>query len=112
MNRLNATFILIACALPALASAGEVFGTITSDAGPVGEGTLVEASCKAGKHGPAKTDKAGKYRLVISETGKCTLAVTRDGTTASLDVVSFDDAAQVDVVLKSDAAGKLSAHRK
>ena len=112
MNRLYATLIVIACALPALASAGEIFGTITTDAGPVGEGTLVEATCKAGKHGPAKTDKAGKYRLVISETGRCTLAVTRDGATASLDVVSFDDAAQVDVVLKNDAAGKLTARRK
>jgi hypothetical protein len=112
MNRLNATFIVIACALPSLASAGEIYGTITSDAGPVGEGTLVEATCKVGKHGPARTDKAGKYRLVISETGKCTLSVTRDGATASLDVVSFDDAAQVDVALKSDAAGKLTARRK
>ena len=112
MNRLYPITMAVACALPALASAGEIFGTITGDAGPVGEGTLVEATCKVGKHGPARTDKTGKYRLVISETGKCTLSVTRDGTTASLDVVSFDDAAQVDVVLKSDAAGKLTAHRK
>lgn len=112
MNRLDATFILIACALPALASAGEIFGAITGDTGPVAEGTLVEASCKAGKHGPARTDKTGRYRLVIGETGRCTLSITRDGTTASLDVVSFDDSAQVDVVLKKDASGKLTARRK
>lgn len=88
------------------APSGEISGTITSEAGPVGEDALVEASCKVGKHGPAKTDEAGKRRLVISETGKCTLSVTRDGTTASIVGVSFDDAAQVDAVLASEVTSK------
>lgn len=112
MNRLFATLAGLCCLLPSLAAAGEIFGTITGDAGPVPEGTRIEASCAGGKHGPASTDKAGKYRLVIGETGKCTLTVTRGSESASVSVVSFDDAAQVDLVLKADAAGKLTVRRK
>ena len=112
MHRLLATFALSSFLLPALAGAGEVFGTVTGEAGPVPEGTQVEATCASGKHGPAATDKAGRYRLVIGETGRCTLTVTRDGQSASVSVVSFEDAAQVDLVLKADAAGKLTLRRK
>jgi hypothetical protein len=112
MNRLLATLAGLGLLLPSLAAAGEIFGTVTGDAGPAPEGTAVEASCKLGKHGPAKTDKAGKYRLVISETGKCTLTVTRGSESASVSVVSFDDAAQVDLVLAKDAAGALTVRRK
>lgn len=112
MNRHCATILAFAFLLPAGARAGEIFGTVTGDAGPAPEGTAVEASCKVGKHGPAKTDKAGKYRLVISETGKCTLTVTRGSESASVSVVSFDDAAQVDLVLAKDATGALVVRRK
>jgi len=37
--------------------------------------------------------------------------VTHDGKSATLDVVSFEDAAQSDVALAVDAAGKLTAKR-
>lgn len=112
MNRLFAALASLSCLMPSLAGAGEIFGTITGDGGAVPEGTQVEATCKAGKHGPASTDRAGKYRLVIGETGKCTLTVTRGSESATVTVVSFDDAAQVDLVLGTDAAGKLTARRK
>ena len=102
--------IAVAALLPAVAMAGEVFGTITGATGPVGEGTQVAAKCGANAYGPATTDKKGAYRLVINQTGKCTLTVTRDGRSATLDVVSFDDAAQADIVLKDDG-GKLTASR-
>lgn len=112
MNRLCASLAAFGCLLPSLAAAGEIFGTVTGEAGPVPGGTQVEATCKVGKHGPARTDKAGRYRLVISETGKCTLTVTRGDESASVSVVSFDDAAQVDLVLKADETGKLTVRRK
>lgn len=112
MNRHCATILALAFLLPAGARAGEIFGTITGDAGPAPEGTAVEASCKVGKHGPVKIDKSGKYRLAISETGKCALTVTRGSESATMSVVSFDDAAQVDLVLAKDAAGALTVRRK
>jgi hypothetical protein len=97
--------------LPAIAGAGEVFGTIKGASGPVGEGAEVAAKCGENSYGPVKTDKKGAYRLVIKQTGKCELTVTQDGKSATLNVVSFDDAAQSDVVLAVGADGTLTARR-
>jgi hypothetical protein len=39
------------------------------------------------------------------------LTITYDGKSATVDVVSFDDAAQADIALSVDASGKLTARR-
>lgn len=110
MKKLTAVLVLAALA-PAVSFAGEVFGVIRSEGGPVADGAQVSAMCGANGYGPATTDKKGAYRLVIGQTGKCTLTVTHGGKTATLDVVSFDDAAQADIVLTVDASGKMTARR-
>jgi hypothetical protein len=107
----NLTALAAIILLPCAAQAGEVFGTVKTERGPVGEGAQVAAKCGDQVYGPATTDKRGSYRLVIEQTGKCTLSVTHGSKTATLDVVSFDSAAQTDVALKVDAAGKLTASR-
>jgi hypothetical protein len=94
-----------------LASAGEVLGKITANGAPVGEGTEVSAKCGGKSYPAVKTDKSGTYHLVIAETGKCTLTVNYKGQSATLDVASYDDAAQADLVLESKD-GKLTARRK
>jgi hypothetical protein len=103
--------VVVFCLLPLAAQAGEVFGTIRNDKGPVGDGAKVAAKCGGNSYGPAATDKRGTYRIVIDQVGKCTLTVTHQSKSATLDVVSFDNAAQTDIVLKLDAAGKLTAAR-
>ena len=110
MERLISAMVLF-CLAPLTADAGEVFGTIRTDKGPVGEGATVAAKCGANAYGPATTDKRGAYRIVIDQVGKCTLTVTHAAKSATLDVVSFDSAAQADIVLKPDATGKLTAAR-
>jgi hypothetical protein len=110
MDRLISAVAIISL-LPIAAQAGEVFGTIRNDKGAVGEGAEVSAKCGEKSYGPATTDKRGSYRIAIDQVGKCKLTVTHDGKSATLDVVSFDNAAQTDVVLKLDAAGKLTATR-
>lgn len=104
-------FATAACLVPAAAGAGEVFGTVKGASGPVGEGAEVAARCGDQSYGPVKTDKKGTYRLVIGQTGKCDLTVTQDGRTATMSVVSFEDATQTDVVLAVGADGKLTAKR-
>ena len=94
-----------------LASAGEVLGKITTAGASVGEGTEVAAKCGGKSYPAVKTDKTGSYHLVIAETGKCTLTVTYKGQTADIDVASYDDAAQADLVLEAKD-GKLTARRK
>lgn len=110
MRRLATTCALL-LALPSLAAAGEVYGKITSNGVAVGEGTEIAAKCGAKAYPAVKTDKTGSYHLVIAESGKCTLTVTQKGLSANLDVVSFDDAAQADIVLETKD-GKLTARRK
>lgn len=110
MKKLATTLALLV-ALPSVVAAGEVYGKITSGGGAVGEGVEVSAKCGAKAYPAAKTDKTGSFHLVVAETGKCTLTVTQKGQSASLDVVSYDEGAQADIVLETKD-GKLTARRK
>lgn len=110
MKKLAAVAILFACATT-LASAGEVLGKITSGGASVGEGTEVSAKCGGKSYPAVKTDKSGSFHLVIAETGKCTLTINHKGQSATVDVASYDDAAQADLVLETKD-GKLTARRK
>lgn len=109
MNKL-VVFAAAASLIPALASAGEVFGIVKQSSGVV-EGADVAANCGDKVYGPVKTDKKGSYRLAIGQTGKCTLTVTHGGKSATMNVVSFEDATQTDVVLAVGADGTLTAKR-
>ena len=110
MTKLVAIAVFCAAATT-LASAGEVLGKITTAGASVGEGTEVAAKCGGKSYPAVKTDKTGSYHLVIAETGKCTLTVTYKGQTADIDVASYGDAAQADLVLEAKD-GKLTARRK
>ena len=110
MKKIATTFALL-LAVPTLAAAGEVYGKITSGGAAVGEGTEVAAKCGAKAYPAVKTDKSGSFHLVVAETGKCTLTVTQKGQSATLEVVSYDEGAQADIVLETKD-GKLSARRK
>ena len=97
--------------LPTLVSAGEIYGKITSAGAPAGEGTEISAKCGNRVYPAVRTDKAGSYHLVLQESGKCTLNVATKGGSASLEVVSYDEAAQVDIALEMKD-GKLAARRR
>ena len=109
MNKLIA-FAIATSLVSSAASAGEVFGTVKGASGVV-KGAEVGAKCGDQAYGPVKTDAKGSYRLVIAQTGKCTLTVGYKGQTETIDVASYDDAAQADLVLESKD-GKLTARRK
>ena len=98
----------IACS-PVLA--GEVYGKIVEGSTSVGEAATVAAKCGEKAYPAVKTDKSGSYRMVLAETGKCTMTVTYKQQAASLDIASYDDAVQVDLVLEMKD-GKLLVRRK
>ena len=110
MKKIATTFVLL-LAVPTLASAGEIYGKITSGGAAVGEGVEVSAKCGAKGYPAVKTDKTGSYHIVVAETGKCTLTVSQKGQSAGFEVVSYDEGAQVDVVLEAKD-GKLTARCK
>jgi len=106
-----ATTLALLFALPTVAAAGEIYGKVTSGGAAVGEGVEISAKCGAATYPAVKTDKSGSFHLVVKETGKCQLTVTQKGQSAGVEVVSYDEGAQADIVLEAKD-GKLSARRK
>jgi hypothetical protein len=92
------------------AFAGEVYGKILEGSAPAADAS-VSAKCGAKAYPAVKTDKSGSYHLALAETGKCTMTISAKGQSATLEVVSYDDPAQVDVILETKD-GKLVAKRK
>lgn len=98
-------------ALAPAAQAGEIFGKVTLNGAAVGEGATVAARCGDKAYAAVKTDRTGTYNLVVAETGKCTLTITHQGKAASVDVASYEDAAQADIALELKD-GRLVARRR
>lgn len=90
--------VVAAILLAISASFGEVFGDLR-----VGEEYVKEAALEL-KCGDevvkGKTDAAGSYRLTAKASGKCTITVTHEGQSPSVDVVLFDKAARYRLVLE------------
>ena len=98
-------------AVPTMSFAGEIYGKIVAGGAPVGDGATVEMKCGKKTYPAVQTDKTGSYHVVVEETGKCSLTVTWNKQSASLDVASYDEAVQADLVLEVKD-GKLTARRK
>ncbi len=110
MKKIALVLLLIAAG-SSLALAGEVYGKILDGTAPVGDGATIEAKCGGKAYPAVKTDKTGSYHLVLAETGKCTLTVKLKQQTASLEIASYDDPVQADLVLETKD-GKTSVRRK
>lgn len=97
--KILALSVLMLLASSGLATAGEIYGSITEGGKPLAEGLKVELSCGAEKVA-AQTDKNGAYRLFAQEEGECTLTVTIGAETPSITVDSFEDSARYNLVLE------------
>jgi hypothetical protein len=106
-----ALLLAVVFAASSVALAGEIYGKILDGTASVGEGATVEAKCGAKAYPAAKTDKTGSYHLVLAEAGKCTLTVKYKQQAASLEIASYADPVQYDLVLEKKD-GKLAARRK
>ena len=98
--------VIAASVLAITAPFGEVFGDLR-----VGEDYVKEAplELKCGDEVvKGKTDATGSYRLTAKANGKCTITVTHEGQSPSVEVVVFDKAARYRLVLeKKDATWTL-----
>jgi hypothetical protein len=97
-------------AFSTLTYAGEIYGTITEGGKSVGEGVALEVKCGA-KVYPAKTDRSGTYHVAVQEKGKCALTLQYKSQTPSLEIASYEEGVQVDLVLEMKD-GKYVARRK
>ena len=90
--------ILLTASLWLVAPPGSIFGDVK-----LGEKYLSELplTLKCGTESvQGKTDQAGSFRLTVKNGGRCTLDVSYEGQTASLDVVVFDKPSQYRLVLE------------
>lgn len=110
---LLAVFAAVAAggAASSVALAGEIFGKVSEGAGVVPEGTEVSVKCGEKSYPAVKTDKSGSYHLVTEESGKCTVTVKRGDGSASVQIASYDEPVQCDLVVETKD-GKLSVRRK
>lgn len=106
-----AALVVVLLAASSHVVGGEVYGKILEGTKAVGEGTAVEMKCGGKSYPVVTTDKTGSYHLVVSEAGKCTMTLKHKGQAASLEIASYDDPVQIDLVLEV-RDGKLSARRK
>jgi hypothetical protein len=106
-----ATLVIVLSCAASLAAAGEVFGKIVEGAAPVGDAASVQVKCGEKSYPPVKTDKSGSYRMVVAETGKCTMTVNYKQKSADIAIASYDEAAQIDIVVEMKD-GNLSVRRK
>ena len=110
MNRTVWALVLfvLAC-VPA--AAGEIYGKVVSNGKPAPAGTTVGATCGGAAYPPKPVTPAGEYHIVAGKSGTCTLQIASGGQSTTLDVVSYDDPVQCDIVLETQG-GKLTARRK
>ena len=107
MRKLMAGMLLLSSS----ALAGEMYGTISEAGKPIGEGVAVEAKCGQASYPAVKTDKSGAYHLVVQEKGKCHLTVKYKNQSPAIDVASYDEGVQVDLVLELKS-GSYTLRRK
>jgi len=106
-----ASLLVVFLSAWSLVPAGEIYGKISEGSASVGDAAAVDAKCGAKAYPAVKTDKTGSYRLVLAETGKCTMTVTYKGQSASVEIASYDDPSQIDLVVAT-SGGKLSVRRR
>jgi hypothetical protein len=85
------------------AFAGKIYGSITEGGKPVGQGTKVDVTCGTNNYS-AQTDAYGAFNLFATDKGKCVLKVTHQGQSPSIEINSYDNSVQYDLILEKQGA--------
>jgi len=98
MKRIS-ILLLLMLSFAAQAVAGNIYGSITDTGKPVAQGVKIDITCGANNH-PSQTDANGSFKLFVPDKGKCTLKVTYQGQTPSIEINSYDGSVQYDLILE------------
>ena len=104
------SLLLLTLAFSIWSFAGKIVGTITEGGKPIAKGAKIEVTCGANVY-PAETDAYGGFSLVAPEQGKCTLKLSYQGQTPTIDISSYEGSVQYDLVLEKQD-GKYTLKRK
>jgi hypothetical protein len=100
--------MLLALALSAVSSmGGQIYGTIREGGKPIEKGVKVEIKIVDGPAYSAATDEFGNYRVVVPETGKCTITVWFSGKPIQNDIQSYWSPVRFDWSLEKSGEGYL-----
>jgi hypothetical protein len=83
--------------------AGKIYGSITEGGKPVAQGVKVDVACGSNTYSAA-TDQYGAFNLFAKDQGKCTLKVSYQGQTPSIEINSFDGSVQYDLIIEKQGA--------
>ncbi|HSV63739.1 MAG TPA: hypothetical protein VLH83_10385 [Chthoniobacterales bacterium] len=98
---------LVLLALLSLATsawAGEIYGAIKEGSQPVKK-ALVEIKAPNNKAYPGSTDDLGNYRIIVEETGKCTITVQFNGQSAQGEVQSYPTPVRFNWLVEKSGSG-------
>jgi hypothetical protein len=96
-------FLTLVLGFTTSALAGKIHGSISEGGKPVAQGVKVDVTCGANNYN-AQTDGYGAFNLFAKDTGKCVLKVTYQGQTPSIEINSYDNSVQYDLVLEKQGA--------
>jgi hypothetical protein len=102
---------LIAILVPAIASAGQIYGTIVLD-GKGLKDQAVEIKCGSNDAVAAKTAADGGYRLNVPQQGQCTLTLTGYEGKPSAMVFSTSNPSAYNFEIVKGADGKFELKRR
>ena len=92
------------------AFAGKIYGSISEGGKPVAQGVKVEVVCGTNNY-PSQTDAYGAFNIFATDKGKCLMKVSYQGQTPSIEVNSYDNSVQYDLILEKQG-GQYSLKRK
>ena len=96
-------FLLLVFGLEAQGFAGKIYGSITEGGKPVAQGVKVEVTCGTNNY-DAQTDSYGAFNLFAMDKGKCMLKVFYQGQMPSIEINSYDNSVQYDLILEKQGA--------
>src|SRR5262245_43048555 len=88
----------------------KIYGSITEGGKPVPQGVKVEVSCGSNNY-DAQTDSYGAFNLFAMDKGKCMLKVLYQGQSPSIEINSYDNSVQYDLILEKQG-GNYTLKRK
>ena len=81
------------------AFSGKIYGSITEAGKAVPAGVKVEVTCGTNNYS-AQTDSYGAFNLFANDKGKCVLKVAYQGQMPSIEINSYDNSVQYDLILE------------
>lgn len=111
MRPISCVCFVIALAVPSVAHAGQVYGTIVMDGKGVG-GAGVEITCGSAAAATGTTAADGAYRINVEPQGQCTLALPKHAGKPSAMVFSSPNPALYNFELVKGADGNYTLKRR